>query len=236
MLNIQKIISLKYILVIFLLVVLSCTKTEEIDPNPQDSYKYFPIEVDDFKLYQKVTYSYAVGQKEKIDSVLVKEIVKSKTVDNNNTYYVIERQVKGKNDFFFKPELVYQLITNPAQVIKAERNVYTIFLQYPIFAGSEWNINKINGRDEEKVEIIKNVKLLPKKLITDKNVFTVLGDSTNNFITFKVNQNVFAKDFGLIFSEKTDIEYCQEDNCLGKGQIESGKREFYNLLEIGKIK
>jgi hypothetical protein len=227
----------KYLPIILLLsFAISCTKTIEVDPDPKNSYKYFPIEVDDFKIYQKITQSYAVGQKPTIDTVLVKEIVKSKTVDNNETYYVIERQAKGKNDFFYKPELVYQIITNPAQVIKAERNIYTVFLKYPIYNGSEWNINQINDRDEEKVEIIKNESILPKNLITNKNVFTVLGDSSNNLIDFKVNQTIFAKDMGQIFSEKTYIEYCQEDNCRGKGIIESGKREFFTLIEIGKIK
>jgi DNA replicative helicase MCM subunit Mcm2 (Cdc46/Mcm family) len=225
--------SSSYLVIFCFLVLVSCTKTVEVDINPKDSYQYFPIEAGDFKLFQKVTYSYAVGQAPRIDSVLVKEIVKSETKDNNETYYVIERQTKRKNDLFFKPELVYQIITNPKQVIKAERNVYTILLYYPIFAGAKWNINEINGKDENEVEIVENGKL-PTKLITDKNIIRVLGDSTNNFIDFKVNQKIFAKNIGEIYSEATEIEYCQEDNCIRKYKIESGKREFITLLEYGK--
>jgi hypothetical protein len=219
-----------------IIILNSCTKPLDADPNPQDSYRYFPIEVGDFKLYQKVTYSYAVGQKEKIDSVLVRETVKSKTLSNSDIYYVIEREAKGKNDLFFKAEAVYQVITNPKQVVVGERNIYKILLHYPIYEGATWNINEINGDDEQEVEVIKNDNSLPKKLITDKNIIKVLGDSTNNAITFLVNQNLFAKDIGLIFKEQTYIEYCQDDNCIGKGIIESGKREFWTLLEAGKNK
>jgi hypothetical protein len=233
--------SYRYLIYGLVFVIISCTKTVEVDPNPKDSYLYFPIEVGDSKVYQKVTYSYAVGQKERIDSVLVKEIIKSKSISNNETYYVVERQAKGKNDLFFKPELVYQIITNPKQVIKAERNVYTVLLHYPIYAGSTWNINEINGRDKIEAEIVDYGKL-PSRLITDKNVIRVLADSTNNLINFKVNQNIFAKNIGQIYSEFTDVEYCQDSedpnpvtNCTGKFIKESGKREFITLIEYGKI-
>lgn len=225
-----------------LLMGISCTKTQEVDPNPQDSYQYFPMEVGDFKLYQKVIYSYAVGQKEKIDSTLVKETVTSKTISNSDTYYIIERQARGKNDLFFKQEAVYQVVTNPKQVINGERNIYTVLLHYPIYEGSTWDINEINGQDEKEVEILKPDKEIPANLITNKNLIRVLGDSTNNAITFLVNQKFFAKNIGLIYSEKTEIDYCQDNDenpktsCTGKGIIESGKREFWNLLEYGKNK
>lgn len=226
---------------LLLISILSCTKTTEVDPNPKDSYKYFPIEVGDFKLFQKVVYSYAVGQKEKIDSILVKETVTSKSQSNNETYYVVERQVKGKNDFFFKPETVYQLITNPKQVINTERNIYTILLYYPIYLGAKWNINEINGQDEKEAEIV-NLGKLPSKLITDKNLILVQADSTKNFVDFKVSNKIFAKNIGLIYTENSAIDYCQDANpnpatsCTSKFIIESGKREFITLLEYGSAK
>lgn len=222
-----------YYYLVPLFAIVSCTKTADVEINPQDSYKYYPIEVGDNNLFQKVTYSYAVGQNVKIDSVLVRETVASKSVSNSDTYYVIERQTKGLNDLFFKPEAVFQVITNPKQVIKGERNVYTVLLHYPIYSGSAWNINEINGQDEKEAEIVSNADL-PPKLITDKNIIKVLSDSTNNLINFKVGCHIFAKDIGLIYQENTDIEYCQDDNCIGKGIIESGKREFITLLEHNK--
>jgi hypothetical protein len=232
----------KICLFIFLsIIILSCTKTTEIDPNPKESYKYFPIEVGDFKLFQRVVYSYAVGQKERIDSILVKETVTSKSQSNNETYYVIERQAKGKNDLFFKPEIVYQIITNPKQVINTERNIYTVMLYYPIFLGSKWNVNEINGQDEKEAEII-NLGKFPKKLITDKNLILVQSDSTNNFVDFKVSNKIFAKNIGLIYSENSAIDYCQDSDpnpatsCTGRFIIESGKREFITLLEYGTNK
>lgn len=231
--------SNNYFSFLFLFVIVSCTKTSELEINPQDSYKYFPIEVGDYNIFQKVTYSYAVGQKVKIDSVLIKETVASKTKSNNDTYFVIERQAKGANDLFFRPEAVFQIITNPKQVIKGERNIYTILLHFPLYEGSTWNINEINGLDEKEAEIV-NYKKLPPKLITEKNIIKVLSDSTNNFIDFKVGCNIFAKDIGLIYQENTNIEYCQDNNenpqnsCTGKYLIESGKREFLTLLEHNK--
>lgn len=235
----------KYLLKLTLLftiicTVFSCTKTEKIEINPADSYEYFPIAVGDSKLYQKVTFSYAVGQKEKVDSMLVREIVTSKSISNNETYYVIERQTKGKNDFFFKPESVYQIITNPKQVINTEKNIYTILLNYPLYLGSKWNLNQINGRDEKEAEILEVVDF-PKKLITDKNLLLVQSDSTNNLVDFKVSNKIFAKNIGLIFTENTLVDYCQDSDpnpktsCTGKYIIESGKREFFTLLEYGKV-
>lgn len=223
------------------IIILSCTKTTEVDPNPKDSYLYFPIEVGDFKLFQKVVYSYAVGQKERIDSILVKETVTSKSQSNNETYYLIERQAKGKNDLFFKPEAVYQIITNPKQVINTERNIYTVLLYYPIYLGSKWDINEINGQDEKEAEIV-NLGKLPAKLITNKDLILVQSDSTNNFVDFKVSNKIFAKNIGLIYSENSAIDYCQDSDpnpatsCTSKFIIESGKREFITLLEYGSNK
>jgi hypothetical protein len=228
-----------YLYLLLLFAIVSCTKTSDVEINPQDSYKYFPIEVGDYNIFQKVTYSYAVGQKVKIDSVLVKETVASKTISNSDTYFVIERQAKGLNDLFFKPEAVFQVITNPKQVIKGERNVYTILLHYPVYLEAKWNINEINGQDEKEAEIVSYDKL-PPKLITNKNIIKVLTDSTNNLIDFKVGCNIFAKDFGLIYQENTYIDYCQDSDpnpvtsCVGKFIMESGKREFITLLEHNK--
>ncbi len=235
----------KYLIKLTLLVtaiytLFSCTKTVEIEINPADSYEYFPIAVGDTKLYQKVTYSYAVGQKEKVDSILVREIVTSKTISNNETYFVIERQIKGKNDFFFKAESVYQIITNPKQIINTEKNIYTVLLNYPLYLGAKWNLNEINGRDEKEAEIF-GVVDFPKKLITNKDLLLVQSDSTNNLVDFKVSNKIFAKNIGLIFIENTAIDYCQDSDpnpttsCTGKYLIESGKREFLTLLEYGKV-
>lgn len=231
--------SFRLCLGILAIYLASCTKTEDLDINPADSYQYFPIEVGDSKLYQKVTFSYAVGQKEKIDSVLVREIVTSKSKSNNETYYIIERQIKAKNDFFFRTESVYQVITNPKQIVNAERNIYTILLQFPLYLGAKWNLNEINGQDEKEVEVF-DLEGFPKKLITDKDLLLVQSDSTNNLVDFKVANKVFAKNIGLIYTENTLIDYCQDSDpnpntsCTGKYLIESGKREFWTLLEYGK--
>jgi DNA replicative helicase MCM subunit Mcm2 (Cdc46/Mcm family) len=174
----------------------------------------------------------------------VKEIVTSKTENKNEIYYSVERQIKGKNDLFFKPEAVFQIITSPKQVIKAEKNVYTVLLYYPIYLTSEWNINEVNGQEPKIAEIVENGKL-PPALITEKNIIKVLGDSTNNEVSYLVDCHIFAKNIGLIYEEKTNIEYCQESaidnpnpltNCFGKKIKEVGKREFITLLAHGKVK
>jgi hypothetical protein len=233
----------KYWSVIILIALTACTKTDVLEINPQDSYKYYPIEVGDVKVYQVVTRTYAVGQKPKIDTLLRKEIVKSKIVDQSTTNFVIERQTKGKSDLFYKAELVFQVITNPKQIVIGERNVYTILLQFPLYKGAKWNINEINGGDENEAEIVK-IDSIPSRILSYKNLVRVLSDSTNNKIDFKVNQYIFSKDFGIIYAEKTYIDYCQkpdsEDpnpitNCTGKYIIESGKREFITLLESSNI-
>jgi hypothetical protein len=226
-----------WLVVLVFTVVISCTKTEVLEINPQDSYKYYPIEVGDFKIYQVISKNYAVGQKEKIDTVLRKEIVKSKTIDQSSTTFVIERQVKGKNDYFYKAELVYQVITSPQKILVGERNVYKVLLYFPIYKKAKWDVNEINGLDNDVVKIVDiNADKLPQNLISTKNLAAVLGDSTNNAISFIVNQTIYSKDIGLIYREITDIAYCQEnDQCLGKGIIESGKREFIKLLEFGKM-
>ncbi|MES2794740.1 MAG: hypothetical protein V4683_02185 [Bacteroidota bacterium] len=232
-----------YVSIFLLIVVISCNKSDLVGPDPKDSYQYFPIEVGDYKLFRKVVYSYS-GKKEQIDSLLVKEIVTSKTENKNEIYYTIERQVKGKNDLFFKPETIFQIITNLKQVIKAEKNVYTVLLHYPVYLTSEWNVNQINGQEPKIAEIVEN-GTLPPSLITDKDIIKVLGDSTNNVVSYLVDCHIFAKNIGLIYEEKTDLEYCQESeidnpdsitNCTGKKIIEIGKREFITLLEHGKVK
>jgi hypothetical protein len=211
----------------------ACTKTAEPNPNPADSYQYFPIEVGDYKLYKQVTFNYAVGTKVVKDTAQVKETVTSKTVNNSDTFFVIERTEKGKNDLFFKPTLVYQVIVNPQRVILEERNNYSIYLLYPLYLREKWNINQINGRDEVKATIVP-YDSLPPKLITTKNLIKVQTDSTNNLINMAVNYTLFAKGIGPIYSEKSYIEYCQEDNCLGKYLISSGNRQFKTLLSYGK--
>jgi hypothetical protein len=234
--KIQEHIFFKLIFVWPLLIVVLYSCTKPIDAlNPQDSYKYYPIEIGEVRLYEKVTLSYAVGEKQKIDSVMVKEIVKSKTANTNETIFIIERQTKGKNDLFFKPELVFQVIKNPKQIIAAERNIYKVLLYFPIYLGAEWNINEVNGQDEKIAEIVPTDEI-PSKLFTDKNIIKVEIDDFKSIIDWNKSYSLYSKDIGLIYSEDTHLEYCQDDGCIGKDIIESGKRVFIRLLDYTKAK
>ncbi len=201
---------------------------------PVDSYKYFPLTVGEERSYEIIRTSYAVGQKVQTDTLLTKETVQSVKEQNGSKIYQVLRMVRGRNDLFFKPEASFQYIYSPESVVNTEKNLNQTILRFPLYVGAEWNLNENNLNDKQTAQIVYTSEL-PAKLLTNENIYKVEVEDLQSNINFKRIYQLYSKNIGLIYSEHSEIEYCQDENCIGKFIIQSGQREYKRLLEYKKV-
>jgi hypothetical protein len=220
-------IKYKHILY-FMVLLASCSKPLDVH-LPQVSYNYYPLAVGDERLFELVRISYAVGTKTQTDTLAIKELVQSKTEKNGVLTYQILRLSKGQNDFLFKPELSYQNRLSPQNVVSTEKNQNLQLLNFPLFVGASWNLNEHNTQDKLEAKIVLTDSI-PPQLLGQEYIYKVEVEDFQSVVNFKRKYSLYSKGYGLVFSENTDIDYCQDDDCRGKFIISSGQREYKRLI------
>ncbi len=227
---------LKIIVIAF--VLKACTYAD-LEVKPADSYRYFPIKLGDERIYEQITTNYAVGQNAIKDTILVKEtITKKDSIDFENTFTVF-REIKRKQDFEFIPDFTYLLITNPKEIISTEKNVATVRLSFPLNVGAEWNMNRLNTKDEKKALVLPAYDI-PSNFLTNQKVFKLdIEDLESTVNKIKTNR-YYGLDVGLLFLEDTNLEYVQDEKggiiINGKPKIESGQELTLRLIKYTKGK
>jgi hypothetical protein len=213
----------------FWVILASCSKPLDVH-TPEQSYNYFPLKVGEERQYEIIRYNYAVGLKEKIDTIYVKEKVTEKEEKNNTVTYQIVRSKRGIKELFFTPEITYKYIYSPENVINTENNQNIVQLKFPLYVGAKWNINAVNRADIKEANIVYTSEI-PKDLITNNNIYKVEIEDKQTQIDYIKLYDLYAKNIGLIYTEDTHIEYCQEESCIGKFEISSGYKTYKRLLQ-----
>lgn len=226
--------KLLYCLII-IAIVTSCAPESEF--NVLESYNYFPMAKGEERTYEWIKTNWAVGVASKPDTVLVKEIVTDQTEENLEKTYTIQRLIKGKNDFFFKPILTFQYLVSPREVVTTEQNIQIVELQFPLTTGSAWDQNRLNIEDPAEAEIVETFEL-PEKLFTKDKIKIINLFNEDSQVSTHIKNKYYAKDIGLIYTENTAIEYCQKDGVFcgknGERIKDSGVIETLRLIEYKK--
>lgn len=214
----------------FLLV--ACQKDQE---NSISDYQYFPIEVGQYQLYEVNESIYSISAAPITRVFFVKEKISEKYITSNGEYvYKIERSKRNNSSQTWRIDSVWTTEVHTNKVIRTTNNLSLVKLIFPIQSGQSWNINEYNNR--------------PKQLATSENVgesflldnknypktVSVIIRNDSSLISKKRNIEVYAKQYGMIFQENTNLSYCQSTpSCIGKKLIDFGIEQKTKLIEIG---
>lgn len=214
-----------------------CTYAD-LEVKPADSYRYFPVKLGDERIFEQITINYAVGQNAITDTILVKEtITKQDSADFESTFTVF-REIKRKQDFEFTPDFTYLLIKNPKEIISTEKNVATVRLSFPLNVGAEWNMNRLNSKDEQKALVLPAYEI-PNNFLTNQKVFKLDIEDLESAVNKIKTNRFYGLDVGLLFLEDTNLEYVQnekggEKDKNGNPKIESGQVLTLRLIKYSK--
>jgi hypothetical protein len=195
--------------------LIACEKNQEL--LVQD---YFPVKENAEALYQISETNYTLNEPGKTQTYFLRELFTQ--VEGNGAggiTFNIAKYTKAISNENWKLIEVISGRKIGSEYILNIKNEDKVLLLQPLSESSLWNYNAYNTQKEKKIKQI--------NFDTDLAKITVEADS--NLLNQKLEVNYFKNKVGLVYHEKRDLTYCQENPaCIGKNEIS------YRLVLIQK--
>jgi hypothetical protein len=225
----------KLILYIFLasLFLTSCKHDEEFDAG----YKYYPISVGDYKIYQVQKISFQPNDTT-FENFEIKELVSEEFTINGEKRFKLERYKRLDNTLPWpnSPDSVWSAAFSNSKVIRVENNVRIIKLVFPVENGLTWNANSENFLEPDDYtykNISKPYTVLGQNFPKTTTVLQSPNDSSTRLYK-DYRAEVFAENIGLVHKLKETYDYKQTGGVANFDfKIDVGIRYYERLTSYG---
>ncbi|MVM40472.1 hypothetical protein GO730_27085 [Spirosoma sp. HMF3257] len=214
-----------------LLLFLNACKREAI--STQNDNDYAPIEMGRYWVYEIQDERYSLSDSPVMSTYYLKETIAEQVsaTQGGKTYKLI-RYKRNRLSDAWKADSIWTIQQWPDKLIRTENNTAFVKLTFPIASNSAWNQNEYNALPAS-VYRYNQIGESYDKYANTVQVISKQNDSTA--ISLNRQFMVYGYQTGLIYKESTALAYCQSSpSCIGKGQIASGYRQRWELLESGK--
>ncbi len=217
-----------------LLFITACNPVCE-DCKQTTGYEYFPLAVGQYTEYDIAEEEYALGRDVVVKTYQWKESVVEKYQDGaNQTAFRIVRYKRANDTQKWQPDSSFSARQALDQVVKNENGRDYIKLVFPIADRLTWNGNVFNNLGEDKYELKNVLKPYKVKSQTLDKTITVVQQNDSTLVGQDKRIEVYAENIGLIYKESINLQLCSSSpSCVGKGQIDYGKRRFVKYRKNG---
>ncbi len=202
---------------------------------PVSDYQYFPLTIGQYQIYEVTESLYNISNDPIHSKYFLKErISESYESPTSEKIYKIERFKKQTMGQAWKIDSVWTTHLMINKAIRTENNITFVKMFFPIQTSQFWNKNELNSYPEQKIKYENKGEdfKIDTKVYTNTIAVVIKDDST--LLTKNKNFEIYAPTFGMIYLEKTNLDYCQSSpSCIGKGLIEFGKEQKMKLIEMG---
>ncbi len=224
----------KYIIIILIISVSSCDSSS-IETTPDIGKDYFPMKTGAYQIYDINEIIYTLGDPDTFIYQL-KTVVIDSFMNTESTYtYVIHRSVRNDESepWTYKDTWSSRLVNGLG--IESEENIDFVKLVFPFQVGMKWNGNTFNTLGEELYELQSSEsKTVNNITFTDcLNIKQI--DNEDFIVDLDQRYESYAKNVGLISSEKTHLFYCTDTDqgCIGKQIVNKGVIYKQTITEYG---
>ena len=218
--------------------LLSCERAPLV-PAPQD-YAYFPLETGRFVEYDVVETIYTLSTPPSTQTYQLREYTAQSFVDlSGQESYRIERFRRTNASQAWAPDSVWVAKRTLNQAIRTENNLSYLKLVFPLSQGLRWNGNAFNtlggqeaGQDEYILEDLNQPKQIGKE--TFDKTLTIRQQNDSTLVNLDRRTEIYALNVGLVYKEISQLAYCYQGTCLGKGQVDFGVRRIQKVSRYGK--
>ena len=213
--------------------LIACNPSET--PLPDTGYSYFPLEVGRFVIYDVVETNYSLTSAANIKAYQLKESIASKFTDlSGQESYKIERSKRISATAAWQPDSIFTAQLTADKAVKTEGNQSYIKILFPVRKGQKWNGNLLNIQNTANYEIDDVAKSIKIGNTNFENVLSVKQKNDSSSVSLDKRSEFFAQNIGLIYKESTQVFYCYENACLGKGKIDYGTSKILKINSYGK--
>ncbi len=213
------------------LILISCSHKQEISI---DDHTYYPTDsgsVADFDVTKTV---YTVAQKPQTTTYKLRQTITGsyKNIDGTPVYKLLYTSTEKNNAWHQDSSTI--LWRTIDKVIMHETGMPVVKLLFPLFNGATWNANLYNAQSETMVSVHAKGKPYVIGNTTYPNTITIIRQDDSTSLSRNRHIEIYAAEIGLVLKEKVFLRYCQNPDCLGKGQIISGYHEKLVLKTYSK--
>lgn len=225
-------IRIAFFLALISVLCWQCSDRDEIQPVVEGS-NYFPLKTGSFQVYQvdQVIYN------SPIDSVVSSYLLKVSVVDSftnleSGISYTIKREKSELEEESWIQDSIWTARKDTRRATVVEHNVPIVKLTFPLRDSVTWDANMLNSKDTEEYIMLDVEEPYRDEYGSYDKTVTVLEEYfPENIVNFKLRQEIFAENVGLVFKERTILFY---DQASTDKKIRTGIKYFQYLVAYGE--
>ncbi|MDR6803517.1 hypothetical protein J2Y45_000787 [Dyadobacter sp. BE34] len=203
--------------------------------DPLDPYDYYPLEIGHYIVYDVNQEVYSAGQTAPVVTKWQEkdEVDRVASDSAGIVTYVIARSTRNSTADYWQKVKEYTIHKYPDKLLTNIDNQPFLSLTFPIDSRTTWNGNSYNNLEKQDCYYepgFKSVKIGEQSF---DNVLTVVERSDTSIINKYVTIKQYGVGVGLISDDQTAFEFCQNDDCIGSGKVESGNHKTRKIIEFG---
>jgi hypothetical protein len=186
--------------------------------------------------YDVTEQEFLVGRSPQIRNYQLKERIEEQYKDiSGQISFRIARFRRGDDKQSWLPDSTIVIKVSSNKIIRNEAGRDFVKIQFPLLEKATWNGNLYNNIGEDKYEL-KNVGAVYKiGNQTFPYTVTVLQQNDSTLVNQDKKIEIYAKEVGLIYKEKSVLQYCSSSAaCVGKFQIDYGIKQVVRFRKLGK--
>jgi hypothetical protein len=209
----------------FIILFQSC-ETTETTPKTSLTYTLKVGETNTFKVLDAI---YTVTDAPILNSYFVKENIVAEEIKNSSErIFTVEQYKKAKENDSWKLTSVFKISQMPDKIIRFENSLPVVSLLFPVEENTSWNKNSYNTQTTKQL----TYKNVGQKYGTTPITYSVYENNDSTLIDLKRNYEIYSPEKGLLYREKTALNYCQSSpDCIGKGEISYGNRLIWKRID-----
>lgn len=211
---------------------------ENDDTEPIDVYEYYPLRVGYYQVYEVNETSYSTGQTAPVEKQWQERDEVEKIIADSAgiTTYLVSRSTRNSSSDYWQKAKEYTVQKFPDKLLTTIDNQTFFSLVFPIDARTRWNGNAYNNGEKEEYYydgVNQPVQVGDQAF---NQSLTVVERNDTSIINKYRGVKIYGLGVGLLSDDQTTFEFCQTEDCIGSGKVESGTHRTKKIIEFGDRK
>ena len=201
---------------------------EIAETTPKTSLTY-EIKVGETSIFKVLDEIYTVTDAPKLSSYFMKENVIEEEIKNTSErIFTVEQYKKMNENDSWKLTSIFKISQTPDKIIRFENSLPVVALLFPVEENSSWNMNSYNTQTTKQL----TYKNVGRNYGNTPITYSVYENNDSTLIDLKRSYEIYSPEKGLLYREKTMLNYCQSSPaCIGKGEISYGSRLIWKRID-----
>lgn len=221
----------------------SCDSSSEQPPIRPDQ-DYLPLQKGFFLVYNVEEIIYELGVAETLAYELKTLVADSFPNGDGDHTYVIHQSKRNDAQLEWESASTWSVRVNAREAVVNEANIPYVVMRFPLQEGAAWNgnayntvINPTTNTNLDSYAVQHKGITVEVNGLTFSDCLQINQEDNQEFIVFfDKRTEVYARNVGLIVKEKTELQYCtdEDQNCIGQQIVDNGRIYKQHIKEYGR--